>query len=153
MYEIVSHIMNSLTGILPIILVSVGCVVIGVHVKILSLKRLSFSQQNSHRWSKNATSKTTKILFTVCILFIICSGFSFLLPYLNDLEILKNECGVKNILLFMHNFSLVMNSFGNFIIYVGVNKHFRILCKALFHDSKIRRQLLFKEQTKFNELK
>lgn len=53
-YGIMRHILNNLTGIVPIILVSLGCVVIGFQVKIISTKRLKLTSSLSQKHSRKS---------------------------------------------------------------------------------------------------
>lgn len=99
-YEIIANMGNIMTGMVPIILVSLVCGVVRVQVKIISVRRLKitlFTTQNSHPRSINAVSKTDKTVLSVCLLFIFCSIFLFLITCITDLEVLRNEPAMRHI--------------------------------------------------------
>jgi hypothetical protein len=124
LYEVFAECFNNMTGAVPVVLVTVGSVAIGAKVSIINNKRKQLTSggvpTTKKQTSQTNVSKTTKTLLSICILYIICSGFGFLVDY--AIISTLNARSLRIILKLFKDLLISANSIGNFIIYVAVNK-------------------------------
>ncbi|CAL1536100.1 unnamed protein product, partial [Lymnaea stagnalis] len=135
-YDTLQEFTNNITGIVPLCYVSVGCALIGVKVKMASRKRLAMTSSSVYvktpddnttdllksRAGRSMT-KTTRTLLSVCVLYIICGGVSYLLRYVN-IAFGEYE-SMRLVLQEVNKTAMLINSAANFVIYVVTNRNFR----------------------------
>ncbi|KAI8794372.1 FMRFamide receptor [Biomphalaria glabrata] len=110
----------------------VGCIAIGVKVKMASTNRRKMSSSTSSESSR----RTTKTLLAVCAVYMVtCFVLSlptFIPQYVAYTMISDAPSNLGKVMYQMMNIILCINSSYNFIIYVAMNKNFRDTYKSLF---------------------
>ncbi|CAG5115360.1 unnamed protein product [Candidula unifasciata] len=124
--EVIDSIFNYSTGIIPISLVMIGCVVIGTQVVFITNRRKMLIASKV-KLTRPIVSKTTKTLFSICVLFIVCSGFAFVFEFASKFQPVLQEFTMQTIFGCVQDFLVCINCVGNFIIYVGSNNNLRII--------------------------
>ncbi|CAL1528322.1 unnamed protein product [Lymnaea stagnalis] len=114
--------MNKITGPIPLFYVLAGCVVIGVKVQVAS----RFRKTTSRSGKASGGRRTTRTLLSVCVVYTLTSGFSFLNYELSNNQVDK-KTNLELVLMEVEAFLLCVNSACNYLIYVASNPNFRIL--------------------------
>ncbi|CAG5129853.1 unnamed protein product [Candidula unifasciata] len=125
LYGLLEHIVNYVTGIIPICLVTIGCVIIGTQITVVTNKRKTLTLRQAKSTNKHLISKTTKTLFSICVLYIFCSGFAFAIGYLATFTQVAQDLPLTDLLGSVEDLLLCINCIGDFVIYVGANNRFR----------------------------
>ncbi|CAG5121071.1 unnamed protein product [Candidula unifasciata] len=127
LYETIDSIVNYTTGIIPISIVTVGSVVIGVQIAILTQRRqkMTANQVKKSADKQQPISKTTKTLLNICILYSVCSGFAFAIAYITQDSQLGQDIQLNKVLVSFHNLLTCVNCVGDFVIYVGANSVYK----------------------------
>lgn len=120
-YQNVGETFNYMTGIIPIILVTVGCVIIWLKLLQITIKRRLLTSSQIKVITKHGITRTTKTLLSLCLLFIVCYSFGFAILYIEENELLQDP----ELLVCIQNFVSCINCIGDFLIYIGTNKIFR----------------------------
>lgn len=125
-YELSMELENHLTGVVPIVLVFIGSVVIWVKVKQIRNRRRKLTSGQATPTSRHTSSlsKTTIVLMSVCILYVVCSGLAFIVMYVITSPALPMEDHLTQLCLILQPCLIAVNSIGNFIIYVVFHKKF-----------------------------
>ncbi|XP_059175198.1 probable G-protein coupled receptor frpr-1 [Physella acuta] len=118
---------------IPLLLTFIGCLGIGIKIKLASIKRTHMTNSSSSEASSN---RTTKMLLAVCTLYT-CTCAILSLPtyepqYFYYTMTTDAPSNLGTILYQVINIVLCINSSCNFIIYVVMNKNFRLTFRALF---------------------
>ncbi|CAG5127166.1 unnamed protein product [Candidula unifasciata] len=117
---------------IPAVFTFIGCIVIGVKIKMASIKR----RQLTGKQAKGSMNRTTKTLLAVCGVYTVTCAIASLpvvipqyVSYSISEDSTTNICQVT-----YHIISTVVcvNSSCNFVIYIVFNKNFRVAYKALF---------------------
>ncbi|CAL1545704.1 unnamed protein product, partial [Lymnaea stagnalis] len=106
------NIINTLSTAVPLVFVTVGCIIVSVKIKVNLRKR----QKMTSSTKKTSSTHTTATLLVICFVFV----FSHSIVYLSDL--------ISNSLLDFRDTSSLLktiNSSSNFIIYIILNPKFR----------------------------
>lgn len=125
LYGLISTIVNYMSGIVPICLVAIGCALIGTQITLITKRRKKLTSRHAQITKKTFSLKTTKTLLSICLLYVFCSGYAFVVGYVTDLKPIDQDLPLETVLMTVQDFILCINSVGDFIIYVGANKGFR----------------------------
>ncbi|KAI8794371.1 FMRFamide receptor [Biomphalaria glabrata] len=110
----------------------VGCIAIGVKVKMASAKRRKMSSSTSGESSR----RTTKMLLAVCAVYTVTCGIlslpTFIPQYMAYTMTSDAPSNLGKVMYQVINIIVCINSSYNFIIYVAMNKNFRDTYKSLF---------------------
>lgn len=129
--------MKYMTPIVSPILVTLGCVIIGVKIKMTLRQRKMITSATR----KTTSSARMRTLFMVCFLFSvtrICHLFVFI-PVLGQLTVFPEWLYASNLYSMFLKFLLVTNNCTNFFVYVAFNPKFRKLIVQSLCDFKIRK--------------
>ncbi|CAG5130435.1 unnamed protein product [Candidula unifasciata] len=112
-----------LTILVSPILTVVGCVVILIKVKLVSIKRKKMTKREV------STNRTTKMLLAICGVYVVAASVSNLPLYLPDyFSISLTDASPTNMARVMYqviNIFAIINSSCNFVVYVVLNKSCR----------------------------
>ncbi|KAK0051593.1 G-protein coupled receptor C02B8.5 [Biomphalaria pfeifferi] len=116
--------------VVPPLFTVVGCVIIFIKIKIVSLKRTQMTSKEV------STNRTTKMLLAVCAMYTVTCA---ILTIPINIPVISygpfSEVHPSNIAIVMYqvmNLAICINSSCNFIIYVGLNKTFRKTYNQIF---------------------
>ncbi|KAH9503952.1 hypothetical protein Btru_067444 [Bulinus truncatus] len=127
--EVLSY---SVTKIPPII-TFVGCVIIGVKIKMASSERMKLTSKGG---KGELSTRTTKMLLAVCTVYTVtCSALALptIIPQYMHYSITNDApSNLGRVLYQAINIVLCINSSCNFVIYVVMNKNFRSTYWSLF---------------------
>ncbi|CAG5121070.1 unnamed protein product [Candidula unifasciata] len=121
-YGMIESIVNYMTGVIPISLVTMGCAVIGIQVVFITKKREQLITGQIKTTPNTPISKTTKTLLSICVLYVLCSGFGFVLTYIANTNLVENDESLKKVLSSVQDLLFCVNCVGDFVIYVGTRK-------------------------------
>ncbi|CAG5129396.1 unnamed protein product [Candidula unifasciata] len=120
--DLMETVVNYLTGIIPLSLITVGCVVIGIKIICVTKRRRQLTSSKVKANTKHGITKTTKTLLKICLLYICCYGFGFSLIFIFDSELLKHESSLKLVMIQVQDLLMCTNCLGDFFIYCASNK-------------------------------
>ncbi|XP_059153209.1 probable G-protein coupled receptor frpr-1 [Physella acuta] len=124
---------------IPPVFTLVGCLVIGVRMKVVSVKRQAMMSKNSKEASNN---RTTKMLLAVCSVYTVACGIlslpTYIPQYLYYTMTSDAPSNLGRIMYQVINIALCINSSCNFVIYVVMNKTFRDTYKSIFMNKTFR---------------
>ncbi|KAH9504049.1 hypothetical protein Btru_067615 [Bulinus truncatus] len=124
--EILEEVMTYLVMKIPPVLTFVGCIIIGVKIKMASSERKKLTSKGG---KGDLSTRTTKILMAVCAVYTVaCSTLSlptFIPQYMYYTITSDAPSNLGRILYQVINIAQCINSSCNFIIYVVMNKNFR----------------------------
>ncbi|CAG5115358.1 unnamed protein product [Candidula unifasciata] len=121
-FGIINSTINYMTGVIPICLVTIGCGVIGIQVIIITKRRKQLTSSKTSTERNNPMSKTTRTLLSICVLYIVCSGFGFIITYIADIPPIDHDVALRKILYSVQDVLFCLNCFGDFVIYVRSSK-------------------------------
>uniref|UniRef100_A0A2C9M8A3 G-protein coupled receptors family 1 profile domain-containing protein n=1 Tax=Biomphalaria glabrata TaxID=6526 RepID=A0A2C9M8A3_BIOGL len=118
--------------VIPPIFTATGCVFISIQIRIATVKRQKMTS------SMRSTNRTTKTLLAVCAVYSVTSTILSLPLYIPSEYAsysLTDEAPSNVGKLFYQLVNTVgcINSSGNFVVYVGLNKQFRDTLGKMFH--------------------
>ncbi|BFZ04587.1 hypothetical protein BsWGS_07626 [Bradybaena similaris] len=117
---------------IPPLFTFIGCVVIGIKIKMASLQRIKLTG----RKVTGGMNRTTKTLLAVCGMYTITCVIMLLpyfMPQYASYSVSEEaSSNVRQITYQIINIVLCINSSCNFVIYIVFNKNFRDAYKALF---------------------
>lgn len=126
--EIMSYLMMKI----PPVFTLVGCVCIGVKVKMASVSRLRLTSGYA---ADEFPGRTTKILLAVCVVYTVTCGILSLpvhIPqYMYYTMTSDAPSNFSKIMYHVMNLVVCFNCSCNFVLYVGLNKNFRETYKKL----------------------
>lgn len=128
LYDFVATLANHMTGVVPLSLVTVGCIFIGIQITVVTNKRKMMTLRSLTMKPKQGISKTTKTLLSICILYVACNGFGFAIVHVQSLE---NPSYYTYLKIFLENIRDLLTCFnviGDFVIYLRATKSFRRSC-------------------------
>lgn len=125
LYGLIESIANCMTGIVPISVVTLGSCVIGIQVALIIHRRKQLISGQVKRGSTTTPSKTTKMLFSICVLYLVCSGFGFVLAYVVEMRPIDQDFALQKVLGCIRELLLCVNCVGDFVIYIRANNSFR----------------------------
>ncbi|CAG5121069.1 unnamed protein product [Candidula unifasciata] len=125
LYQLIHNITNYMTGIIQICLVTVGCVVIGLRVIVITNRRKQLVSNQVKLPAKTLISKTTKTLLSICILFILCSGSTFVVAFIANTPPIDKDFAMQKVLVCVQDLIICVNCVGDFVIYIGGRKSSR----------------------------
>ncbi|XP_059139611.1 probable G-protein coupled receptor B0563.6 [Physella acuta] len=118
---------------IPPVFTLVGCLAIGIRIKVVSVKRQAMMSKNSKEASSN---RTTKMLLAVCSVYTVACGIlslpTYIPQYMYYTMTSDAPSNLGRIMYQVMNIALCINSSCNFVIYVVMNKTFRDTYKSLF---------------------
>ncbi|KAH9503950.1 hypothetical protein Btru_067442 [Bulinus truncatus] len=134
--ETLEEVMSYLVMKIPPVLTFVGCIIIGVKIKMASRERQKLTSKGG---KGELSTRTTKMLMAVCALYTVaCSTLSlptFIPQYMYYSITSDAPSNLGRILYQVMNIALCINSSSNFVIYVVMNKNFRSTYWSLFTKS------------------
>ncbi|CAG5129395.1 unnamed protein product [Candidula unifasciata] len=116
--QLVDQIGNYLTGVIPISLVTTGCIVIGLRIVQITNRRRQMSPSQVTSSTKHGITKTTKTLLKICLLYIVCYGSTFIASFILQSKLLEQQIPTESIIQRFQNVVLSLNCVGNFLIYL-----------------------------------
>lgn len=125
LYQLIGQIINSAAGIVPIGLVTVGCLLIGLKIMQVTSRRQLLTSCQVKATTKHGATKTTRTLLSICALYIFCYGFVVAVSFILDTILLEQNLVVRNMITCVQDFVLCINCIGDFLIYAGANNIFR----------------------------
>ncbi|CAG5131524.1 unnamed protein product [Candidula unifasciata] len=123
--QVIDQIVNYMTGVIPISLVTLGCIVIGLRIVQITNRRRQLTSSQVTASSKHGITKTTKTLLKICLLYIVFYGSTFIASFVLQSEILEGQLTTQSIIQRFHYLVLIINCVGNFLIYFGALHQFR----------------------------
>ncbi|CAG5128422.1 unnamed protein product [Candidula unifasciata] len=132
--RLIDHISNYVTGVIPISLVTVGCVVIGLRIVQITNRRRKLTSKLAKASTKLGITKTTKTLLKICLLYTVCYGSSFIGVYVSQSKLLEQQLPTRMIIFPFQQIVLCLNCVGNFLIYLDSRNGFRkliIVCRKI----------------------
>ncbi|CAL1536890.1 unnamed protein product [Lymnaea stagnalis] len=130
---ILEETMSYLMMKIPPVFTMLGCVVIGVKVKMASSKRQKMTSKGGKSESSN---RTTKMLLAVCAVYTVACGIlslpTFVPQYIHYTMTSDAPSNLGRVMYQVINIVVCINSSYNFVIYVAMNKTFRDTYRALF---------------------
>ncbi|XP_059140705.1 uncharacterized protein LOC131928646 [Physella acuta] len=109
--------------LIPPIFTALGCVVISMKIKSASVKRQALTSKSK------SNSRTTKILLAVCVLYVITSAISCIPMFMPDDASYSmtddTPTNFSKLLYQLLNIVGCINSSGDFVVYIVMNKSFR----------------------------
>ncbi|XP_059139614.1 FMRFamide receptor-like [Physella acuta] len=118
---------------IPPIVTIVGCVLVGIKVKLAASRRLKMTSQGS---KKEKSNRTTKMLLAVCVVYTIACAVlnlpNYIPQYMYYTMTSDAPSNLGKVMYQVMNIALCINSSCNFIVYVIMNKNFRRSYKELF---------------------
>ncbi|CAG5121084.1 unnamed protein product [Candidula unifasciata] len=121
LYQLLEHILNYLTGIIALGMITVGCVIIGLKIIYITKRRQQLTSRVNAS-TKRGITKTTKTLLKICFLYIVCYGSAFGLAYIVENKL--QQWSVIRVVVCVHNLIVCINCLGDFLIYVASNATF-----------------------------
>ncbi|XP_059153206.1 histamine H2 receptor-like [Physella acuta] len=117
--------------IIPQWVTAFGCVVIFIKIKLSSIRRKNLTKKFV------STTRTTKMLLSVCCVYIVSSSILSLpnyIPQYASYSLTDDTQGnINKVVYQLINTVVCINSSSNFIVYVVLNKNFRTTFLQLFH--------------------
>lgn len=134
-FDLAEQIINYLTGIIPIIIVTLGCAIIALKILQITNRRRHLTSRQVKATTKHGTTKTTKTLLSICALYIVCHGFASSVLYSIDNTPQELETPYTGLTFCVENILMCINSTGDFIIYASVHTRFR---KTIFLNQELK---------------
>ncbi|XP_059139609.1 FMRFamide receptor-like [Physella acuta] len=130
---ILEDVMSYLMMKIPPAVTFLGCLIIGIRVRIASSRRQKMTSQTSKEASSN---RTTKMLLAVCSVYTVACGILSLPTYIPQYMYYTMTSDAPSnfgkIMYQVINIVVCINSSVNFVVYVAMNKNFRTTYKSLF---------------------
>lgn len=124
LYTLIRRVVNYMTGLIPICLVTVGSCCYW-HPVGFNYQETEGAHPQSSQGNHKRISKTTKTLLSICVLYIVCSGFAFLIEYVTTVAPFDEDLPLKSVLGSVQDWFICISCVGDFVIYVGANNSFR----------------------------
>lgn len=130
--DTMSKFYNEMSGTVPMIILVLGCLLIGFKVKQAAIRRARMiSQGDPEKDKKNArASRTTKTLLAVCVTFVVLEGIVYILD-----SVKVHTDNIRYEILWIMDtvklFIISTNCSSNFFIYIVSNKKFKDQLSAI----------------------
>ncbi|KAI8779087.1 G-protein coupled receptor [Biomphalaria glabrata] len=108
------YVVDCLVSWIPLSVISIGCCVLGIKVKLTLLKRRRFNSAKKLMWSP----RTTLTLMTTCFVFTTTHAVASLIQYLAPCDIYVHVL-MRNYFVY---FFYALNASSNFFVYIATNE-------------------------------